>query len=110
MIKMTGKNVEKLAQEGERLLIKELESRYKNLRKITDEFLTAKEKGLENTRLKPEKYLAFGPFALPDSRTPKSNYREALDNYKLWAEHVNEFGLSRVPFTIDVKSYEEELK
>jgi hypothetical protein len=107
---MTEKNIEKLAQEGERLLIKELEDRYKNLRKMTDEFLTAKGKGLENTRIKPETYLAFGPFVLPNSRTPKSNYREALEDYKLWAEHVNNFGLSIVPFSIDVKSYEEVLK
>ena len=102
--------MEKLAAEGERLLMKELESRYKNMRKTADEFIEAKKKGLENTTIKPETCLAFGLFVLPNTRTPKSNYREALEDYKLWAQHVNELGLSVGWCSINIESYEKELK
>ena len=104
------KNIEKLAAEGERLVILELESRYKNLRKVTGEFLEAKKMGHENMRIKPETCLAFGPFILPNPKTPKSNYREALEDYKLWAQHVNELGLSVGWCSINIESYEKELK
>ena len=106
---MTKKNIEKLAAEGERLLLEELENRYKNLRNITGEFLEAKGKGRQNIPLESGTYLAYGPFAVPKSITIKDKYREALENFLFWTNRVNEFGLSPNPWVIDIESYKEEL-
>jgi len=87
-----------------------MEKRYLHLRKKTEIFNDYKEKGQENTRLQPETMLMFGLIGIPNIRTPKSEYHEALEDYKLWAKHIGDFGLSVGWCSINIKSYEEVLK
>ena len=101
---------EKLAEEGKRLLIKEMETRYLNLTKSAQKFLEAKKDGKEEKSIQTGKMIMFGPIGFDKSYTPKSNFREALDNYKAWAKHIEGFGLSVGWCGINVESYEEALK
>ena len=108
---MTEKNIEKLAEEGEKLLMNELESRYLKLTRAAYKFMNAKKTGTENTQ--PginEKYCETRVEYLLKNLTPKQKFNLAFEDYKRYAEHVKSFGLSISPFTIDLNSYEEALK